>query len=151
MQITYTQNNNYKYNPTFGNWIRRVDKIEKGEWIRTNTGEIGKVFKVELAKEEREKYPNNPYKRYWRDKYVTDVRRGCCTRQVIKNHSKNIIDLIEVGDYVNGEKINTIRNYNGKKHVGVENSEDQLEAIFDNKDVKSIVTKEQFASMEYKV
>ena len=50
--------------------------------------------------------------------------------------SPNIIDLIEVGDYVNGILV-TIRMI------------DNLEMYFN--DIKSIVTKEQFKSMEYKV
>ena len=140
---------------------KEVDKIEVGEWIRTHTGEIGKVFKVELAKEEREKYPNNPYKGYWRDKYVTDVRRGYCTRQVIKKHSKNIIDLIEVGDYVNGHKVKQINckleYIDDDSDTGVNEVDNGLEIegyptwIYFECEIESIVTKEQFASMEYRL
>ena len=119
------------------------DKIEVGEWIRTHTGEIGKVFKVELAKEEREKYPNNPYKGYWRDKYVTDVRRGYCTRQVIKKHAKEIQDLIEIGDYVNGMEVESI----SKSYF--EGGDGSYTVWF--KDIQTIVTKEQFARMEYRL
>lgn len=58
-------------------------------------------------------------------------------------HSKNIIDLIEVGDYVNGLRVEYITN----------------EAIFTSglahgilfEDIRTIVTKEQMASIEYKV
>ena len=61
-------------------------------------------------------------------------------------HSDNIIDLIEVGDYVNGNEIYKI-------------SFDSLGLILETttyfklreKDIKSIVTKEQFESMSYKV
>lgn len=63
----------------------------------------------------------------------------------IINASYNIIDLIEVGDYVNGRKIDFI-------------SEDTLYSDYNNadyyyfekEDIKSIVTREQFESMEYK-
>ena len=63
---------------------------------------------------------------------------------IIKS-SPNIIDLIEVGDYANGcivinKKDETIQII-------------QLIIPFDlkEKDIKSIVTKEQFESMEYKI
>ena len=55
--------------------------------------------------------------------------------------SFNIIDLIEVGDYVNDYRV-------------VERMGDWLDlesATAENKDIKSIVTKEQFESMEYKL
>ena len=54
--------------------------------------------------------------------------------------SNNIIDLIEVGDYVNGEKV-----YQENGHLFVGNW------WIENKNIKTIVTKEQFESMQYKV
>jgi hypothetical protein len=71
-------------------------------------------------------------------------------------HSENIIDLIEVGDYVNGYKITDyteIDKYNDEKILYADlnvNSSSEYIAIH-NEDIKSIVTKEQFESMEYKV
>lgn len=71
-------------------------------------------------------------------------------RQRIIKHSKNIIDLIEVGDYVNGEKVVNknddrrelvLRNDTGFQYINKGNQNN----------IKSIVTKDQFASMEYKV
>ena len=86
-------------------------------------------------------FPNNPYRGYWRDKYLIDSRVGKCTKQVIIKHSKNLIDLIEVGDYVNGSRVDEL--YDG--YVFVENSDCRV------KEIETIVTKEQFKSMEYKV
>ena len=60
--------------------------------------------------------------------------------------SPNIIDLIEVGDYVNGVKITKIKE--GKPFVEDYN-DPHFSYYFD--DIYSIVTKEQFESMEYKV
>ncbi len=57
-------------------------------------------------------------------------------------HSKNIIDLIEVGDYVNGEYVSKIcKNYItvGRITYGIK----------DLKGIKSIVTREQYKSLEY--
>lgn len=59
--------------------------------------------------------------------------------------SPSIIDLIEVGDYVNGCMV-------------INKKDDTIQIIqliipFDlkEKDIKSVVTKEQFSQMEYKV
>ena len=71
----------------------------------------------------------------------------------IVNHSKNIIDLIEVDDYVNGKRVfatyNRI-NDNEEKVVLAENYDEWTDdGIIANKDIKSIVTKEQYKSVEY--
>ena len=57
--------------------------------------------------------------------------------------SPNIIDLIEVGDYVNGLKVVKIEDNILTMHGLIHNIGEE--------DIKSIVTKEQFKSMEYKV
>ena len=66
-------------------------------------------------------------------------------------YSPNIIDLIEVGDYVNGYKVLFIDNdLGGEKNIKCINNEEERECFY-NEDIKSILTKEQFESMEYKV
>ena len=62
--------------------------------------------------------------------------------------SFNIIDLIEVGDYVNGEKVTKLID----RKIYHENLNDPYYDIyFENKDIKSIVTKEQFNRCKYVV
>lgn len=69
-----------------------------------------------------------------------------CFRDYIKNHSKNIIDLIEVGDYVNGDRMDIVdKDENGHVYY-LQNIE--LPSV--NK-IETIVTKEQFAQAEYKI
>ena len=70
--------------------------------------------------------------------------------------SPNIIDLIEVGDYVNGSEVCKIYDNNHldnpEKEVfcmGKDGFEGEL--IYTNDNIKSIVTKEQFEAMQYKV
>ena len=60
--------------------------------------------------------------------------------------SSNIIDLIEDNDYVNGKRV--IRNClkDGGNIILFEDG-----TCAHNNDIKSIVTKEQFESMKYKV
>lgn len=74
-------------------------------------------------------------------------------KQWIKDHIKdNIIDLIEVGDYVNGHRvydvIHDVNSYVILEDVGcyVDTSE-----IIDEEDIKTIVTKEVMETMSYTV
>lgn len=62
--------------------------------------------------------------------------------------SFDIIDLIEVGDYVNGSKVIDIV----ENDVYVSNfyKEQCIEQV-SKKKIKSIVTKEQFESMSYRI
>ena len=114
-------------------------EIEVGEYVRTNNGVIGKLIRIErndidislkwyvFYDGKNERYINKPY---------------------ITNHSFNIIDLIEVGDYVNGKLIHSIcgNPKNGELMIIYGNGKH-----FDNEHIKSIVTKEQMKSIEYKV
>lgn len=59
--------------------------------------------------------------------------------------SPDIIDLIEVGDYVNGLKVD--KKYKDRVVI---NTRDEIIVWFEYQ-IKTIVTKEQFESMEYKV
>jgi hypothetical protein len=76
--------------------------------------------------------------------------------EIIKS-SPNIIDLIEIGDYVNGTKVTMIAGTRYDKndlHCYCDYSEDKETGkwiMIPAKDIKSIVTKEQFESCEYKL
>lgn len=79
--------------------------------------------------------------------------------------SYKIIGLIQVGDYVNGKRVLRIYKkgdlYNGsfsyrfkEKTIEVENNEYETipnYALFTNNEIETIVTKEQFSSMEYRL
>ena len=73
-------------------------------------------------------------------------------RKDIINASYDIIDLIEVGDYVNGMIVHCVYADNDEIVVG------GLDVLIQNtlvtlrsNNIKSIVTKEQFESMEYRI
>lgn len=68
-------------------------------------------------------------------------------RQRIIKHSKNIIDLIEEGDYVNGKYVYSIGTAIG--NLPIINHTDGT--FTPSNLIESIVTKEQFAQMEYKI
>lgn len=74
-----------------------------------------------------------------------DIYRNCCNiNQVIKS-SPRIKDLIQDGDYVNGCKVVIINNI---KHLETRKGLLFLGIL---EQIKSIVTKEQFESMQYEV
>ena len=115
-----------------------------GDYVRTNKGEIGKV--TSIAK----------------DNLGFGNMEFCNTEpfvygDIIKS-SPWIIDLIEVGDYVNGNKIVHIQeeefpNYPKRLlFAGVdENNIDDVWEVYNNEDIKSIVTHEQMKAMQYRV
>ena len=70
--------------------------------------------------------------------------------------SYNIIDLIEVGDYVNGSKVVNINydlNYNEDIVESITIFDYSIEGndILHNEQIKSVVTKEQFENISYEV
>ena len=65
-----------------------MDKIEVGEWVRLSNGKIGKVIATEKGSIMLD--------------IVSNRWTGMCC---IVKHSKNKTDLIEVGDYVNGDLV----------------------------------------------
>ena len=75
--------------------------------------------------------------------YLDDNDYGLLfTNKDLIKSSPNIIDLIEVGDYVNGRLVE----WKSEDFVAF----GRLDYAYEE-DIKSIITKEQFSSMEYKV
>lgn len=81
------------------------------------------------------------------------------TEKYLIKASYNIIDILEVGDYVNGSKVIDISiiGKDKEKWVWVEQMEDTDNKYgddyvgYNNEQIKSIVTKEQMEQMAYKV
>lgn len=73
-----------------------------------------------------------------------------CMEEILKEEiiksSPNIIDLIEVGDYVNGVMVTEIKD---GKPFKEDYNDPYYSYYFD--DIYSIVTKEQFSQMEYRI
>lgn len=114
--------------------------IEVGEYVRTVKQGIKRIDTI---------FENRPVNRYgyevgsdWEGKEYSIIK----TTDIVK-HSKNIIDLIEEGDYVNGHLVYRIDN---NTTIWIETETNLYCGIYES-DIKSIVTKEQFASIEYKV
>ena len=75
-------------------------------------------------------------------------RYTCIDVKTIIKASNNIIDLIEVGDYVNGNRVVSV--HKDKKYQ-IEINDEYSYGYLKKEEIKSIVTKEQFESMSYKV
>ena len=111
--------------------------IEVGEYVRFEHGRI-EVVTYQLKKfidEHISKSENN------RVEFLGKIK-----------HSKNIIDLIEVGDYVNGEKV-IYEDTAFNKGLAIIDKEYGLLFLneFEIKDIKTILTKEQYEANCYKV
>ena len=116
--------------------------MKVGEYVRTKSGGIGKIIEIDNnASCSHIITDNETFGLGWDGEQVN----WDFITEFVKS-SPNIIDLIEVGDYVNGVKITKIKE--GKPFVEDYN-DPHFSYYFD--DIYSIVTKEQFESMEYKV
>lgn len=76
-------------------------------------------------------------------------------RYIIGEPSKNIIDLIEVEDYVNGELVVQVSDDKGwvftQPTYFDEHRGEERHYCYNNYEIKSVVTKEQFNSVKYEV
>lgn len=66
---------------------------------------------------------------------------------------KNITDLLQVGDYVNGYLVTFVYRPDGNEVFRIELEKNTLQGhiISKSEQIKSIVTKEQFESIKYEV
>lgn len=118
-------------------------KLEVGMYIRTDKVGIKKIYKID----------NNKTKYKYLYKLKNQDGDGCidlgvlCENNIIKA-SYNIIDILEVGDYVNGYYVEDV--LKTFVNVAVGSNYFQSPTIYE-KDIKSIVTQEQFENMAYKV
>ena len=119
------------------------DKLEVGKWCRTKEGTIFKIiggnvdmWEIDIDYSYLSKCENEDY-----NSYAYNKNNSLFEELVIKV-SYNIIDLIEVGDYVNGFPV--IHKENDILKCG-------LLVQFKENEIKSIVTSEQFESMQYEV
>ena len=123
-----------------------MNKLEVGMYVRTKVGNIGKIID----------YHGDVTDYFW-GCYETDLTESLSKNYItevdILKASYNIIDLIEVGDYVNGWLVEEIRNdrviSSQYEFCDICNDFERKEIL--KEDIKSTVTKEQFSSMEYRL
>lgn len=118
-------------------------KLEVGMYVRTEKGIIDKIINV---KEETEM--NYIVGNTISINTINVKTENGTTVPLSTKASYNIIDLIEVGDYVNGEKIEEI----GNRKLYYDCCDTGYKKGFIHCDeIETIVTKEQFESLMYKV
>lgn len=74
--------------------------------------------------------------------------------EIIVKHSKQLIDIIEVGDLVNGYKVINVINKGpcpSGKCVDIDSSKDSSECTLWEEDIETILTKESYMANCYKV
>lgn len=119
-------------------------KLEVGQFVRLKSGYICKIININDFREPNMKYGVEA-------NYLKDIM--FIGDDDIVKASYNIIDILEVGDYVNGYKVVDIIHNNrklepstmvyceyGSRYIG-----------FYNESIKSVITHEQMEQMEYKV
>lgn len=120
--------------------------MKVGDYVRTKKG-IAKII-------DRINDPTNYYDKFWVcDRYLelNDDTEYIHEQDIIGEPKGKIIELIEVGDYVNGKHVDK---YQGKLGVFCELPNGKWEFIELTNEhylISSIVTKEQFSCMEYKI
>lgn len=128
-------------------------EIEIGDYIRTTFGIITKIVRIEDTMLRVGGFVNGiggtHEHRMQKGKLFRTNHGATVLQEEIKKNSKNIIDLIEVGDYVNGEKVEEIFEDGLIYYHAIRlqtNKNDFLE-----QDIISIATKEQFENIEYRL
>lgn len=113
-----------RYVPTLGEYIQKISKITKME---------NRLLDIAY-------YLDNESKEVYSSHF-----------DEIINASFNLIDLIEVGDYVNGEKVTSAEPVDKKDIERYLGFGDYDYYIHNSEDINDIVTKEQFEACKYVV
>lgn len=115
------------------------EKIMYARYKYHNKEKIGKLYDINFSK----------------DLFITDNLVMLTNEDVVKESeilkaSNSLIDLIEIGDYVNGILVDDIGLIDGKTYLNLHFDELEWDYIFD-KDIKNVVTKQQFDIEKYEV
>ena len=127
--------------------------MKVGDYCRTSNGNIFKIiggnvdnYEIDIDYSKLEQTEENQLELY----RYNDNSSFFNDKNIIKS-SLNIIDLIKEGDLVNNHIVGQIfyenQTIDNIKYLDLEG----VNILVCNDDIKSIVTKEQFKSMEYKV
>ncbi len=113
--------------------------IKKGDYIRAYNGFIGKLEYIDPIGID---YNHYHFENSFEELYDDDIK-------LVK---EGLIDLIEEGDYVNGFKVLKILSHSSQLiFVTYKYNGHNYTKILNNEDIKSIVTKEQFENIEYRI
>lgn len=114
-----------------------MKNLKVGEYIRTSTGKIEKITGI-----------------YKNDGFIDTDKEVCVDFVKIAKHSKNIIDLIKIGDYINKHiVVDIIENIYNQKIVitEVDGKDGAIRHNYLEKSIKEILTKEQYQNNCYRL
>lgn len=114
-----------------------MEEINVGEFIRIREL-YGEIYKV-IGREQEDIL------------LVDSLGNNRVETGYVSKHSENIIDLIEVGDYVNEELISNVDKVDNMNIIEWSNGDIYKTDIQNDKFIKSIVTHQQFNSIKYEV
>ncbi len=120
--------------------------IEVNEYVRTKNKGIRKIDRIDNNK------TINKYLYFTGKEDFDGKEYGIIKTTDIVKHSKQLIDLIEVGDYVNGHRVvNEIWGEdNNNLYLEIEGGFNKAQYIGE-KDIQTILTKESYMANCYKV
>lgn len=122
--------------------------IEVGEYVRTINKGIRRIDSIDNNK------TVNKYLYFTGIEDFEGKEYKIIKKTEIVKHSKQLIDLIEVGDIVNGYRVINVINEvpcpNGKC-VDIDSSKDSSECTLWENDIQTILTKESYIANCYKV
>ena len=119
------------------------DKIEVGEYVRTNNKGIKRIDRIDNNK------TVNKYLYFTGIEDFEGKEYGIIKTTEIVKHSKQLIGVIKCGDFVNGMEILHIDD--NKLYVEWSNEFEEFTGFLENKDIKTILTKEIYMDNCYKV
>lgn len=123
-------------------------ELKVGMYIRTKLNDFCNM--VVIRKIDEIDYEDD--NKFWIDDYIIDTfgdEQNKLSEEDVDKASFDITDLIEIGDYVNGSPVCDIKqDENGKTWVYTDS---EYRYGYLKEEIKSVVTKEQFNSVEYEV
>lgn len=136
-------------------------KIEVGEYVKTNSGNFAKVILVcsedyYAGEVIRATYKCDNEKKYdyknINSEFYKGINQYLLKEEMIIKHSKNILDLIEVGDILKIKEDNDIYYIGLEKDTITVNYKDIKEDIKNNRcELLAILTKEQYNQNCYRL
>lgn len=125
-----------------------MSEIKVGEYVRTKKRQIDRLqYEIENSWRSKDNEGN----------IIARCEKNRYWLEDIKNHKEKLIELLEEGDYVNGYELSEFDDEEGNLYLGIPIYDDVLMNTFteirplNTIEIKSIVTKEQFKNIEYKV
>lgn len=123
-------------------------ELKEGMFIRTKLNDFCNTISIRKIDE----IDYDDANKFWIDRYIIDTfgdEQNKLSEEDVDNASYDITDLIEKGDYVNGNPVCDIKkDENDKTWVYTDSN---YKYGYSKDEIKSVVTREEFYLVEYEV